>query len=71
MVISGVGVGLGVGGWFGCGVISASLCLFLLLLRRGEPLMRGAVTFFSGKKESNCGFMDQVQQLSKLRETVA
>ena len=27
--------------------------VFLLLLRRGEPLARGAVTFFSGKKESN------------------
>ena len=27
--------------------------MLLLLLRRGEPLVRGAVTFFSGKKESN------------------
>ena len=27
--------------------------MLLLLLRRGEPLPRGAVTFFSGKKESN------------------
>ena len=39
--------------WMGFVRFSASLCLFLLLLRRGDRLTRRAVTFFFAKKETH------------------